>query len=206
MTIAKVLNELFSKGLEGYDRATNLVTNMGGVKLWWELNWKKQERIYIAEVLFKALKDLPVSIYLISRARLGENGRAIPLENGNGIQRDGVGLLLYTNFNMTDKAAKQFAAKIVQDVPMLEGYVAVGSDLLKDAPHLATVANHKTRDANRMEVSMRLEGCIFVMAPSGSENSGELWGYKSKSTTRATANARTIANTSEEQVDLTNIG
>lgn len=203
-TTANLLNDFFSKKAEGYDAKTKLVTNLGGFKLWWENGWKKMQRIFLAKPLFDAVKDLPVSMYVMSRARIGENGRAVVLPNGNGVQRDSLGLMFYTQFNMTDAAAKQFVKKIVQDIPMLEGYLVAGTDILKDAPNVANVSQVTFRDQLGNDVPLRLEGCIFLVASSGSEQSSQLWGFRNKATTKAAVAASNVANASE--VDLTNLG
>lgn len=203
MTTINDLNDFFSKGLEGFDQKTKLVTNIGGAKLWWEGGWKKQERIFIADSLFKVIKDLPVSLYTMSRARIGENGRAVVLPNGNGIQRDSLGLMLYCQFNATPAAAKAGAARIIQEIPMLDGYVVVGSEVLKDAPNLQHVTKMTFR-TNQRDEPLRLEGCIFINAPSGSEQSSQLWGFRSKSATKAAMAARTTL--AEGEVDLTELG
>jgi len=196
MTTAQALNDFFAKGLEGYDQKTKLVTNIGGAKLWWEAGWKKMEKIFIAEPLFNVLKNLPVSLYVMSAARIGEDGRAVRLPNGNGVQRDSLGLMLYSQFNMTDKAAKQFRDLIVQAIPMLEGYVVVGTEVLAEAPNIKNVTKMTFRNGQRDE-PLRLEGCIFINAPSGSEMSSQLWGFRSKSATKAAMATRTTETNAE---------
>lgn len=200
MQSIELLRDFFSKNMEGYNGKT--VTNLGGFKLWWEQNWKKRDRIFISDILFNAIKDMPVSLYIMSRAQIGENGRAVLTPNGNGVQRNSIGLMLYTQFNQNDRAAKQFAAKILQDLPMLEGYVHVGTDI-RDA--IAPVSQVTFRNQLQVAEPLRPEGCIFLVIPSGSEQSSQLWGYRTKATTKKAIAERSTANVSGDDIDLTNL-
>jgi hypothetical protein len=204
MSNIDLINRFFERGLEGLDRENiskehpnGTPTNVGGVKLWFEPSWKKQNRIFLATPLMNAVNDLPVNLYTLNRAKLDENGRVVTVPNGTGIQRDSIGLMLYTSFNTNDVATRKYQDKILQDLPELEGHVFVASQILEKAPNVKYIKEYMVRDQMGDFSPMRLEGCILLVLQSGSEEGGSMWGYRTKATTRDALNARTTASNAD---------
>ena len=197
------LDEVFSKGLETWNPQTQTIGNQGGVKLWWTQGWKRQETIFITEQLFKVIRGMPVSLYVMSSLQLDNKGKPMQLETGRGLARQSIGIMLYTEMHYNDVAAKGIAARVIEQCPELEGFVFVASDIEKEAPHIKEVENMDFRDSNGNNTALRTEGCVFLTLQSGSEGGSQYWGYRSKNQTRAQM-SRSFTN--EEEIDPSGIG
>lgn len=202
--VKELVTNFFSRGLEGYtDKQT---INPGGARLYWQAGWKKQQRIFINDRLFNAIKDYPANLYIMSRIRLDERGRPMLAKNGTGANRQTIGLMLYSQFNANPVLAQNYVKKILAEVPELEGYVYSGLDLVAEVPGVALVEQLTYRTPDGVDDKLSLRGCVFIIVSSGSEGSAQFWGYRTKSiANRSDLNAKTVVSGTGEDVSLTGL-
>lgn len=199
--IVSLVQNFFGNGIEQY--VDSKTVNPGGVRLYWERSWKARERIHIADPLFKIVKDLPASLYVVSRIRLDESGEPKHTKDGSGFDRQSLGLMLYSQFNATPVHSQKYAKRILAEMPELDGYVFAGVDLVKQVPALAAISEINHRDISGTVEPISLNGCLFLILPSGSPDSAQLWGYKARGQTREGLNRRTTV--AQGSVDLDNL-
>lgn len=191
------LNSFFANGLEEYDQAakdgpTRGVVNPGGAKIWFERSWKQQGNVWIADPLMQVIRNFPSSLYTMSRINMDpETGKPVILEKGGNYSRQHVGLMLYNQFNESDKAAKSNKQEILQKLDYLEGRVLVGSEIIKDAPNIQVLDQLRYRDSFGNWEHLNPEAALFLVIPSGSQQGSQLWGYVQKTRTRGDINMRT---------------
>lgn len=200
------LENFFKNGLESYSNSTRETINPGGVRLYWEMNWKRRERVYIDDKLFNVIKDFTASLYIITRIRLDNLGKPKTVPNGSGFDRQTIGLMLYSQFNANTVHSEQYTKKILAELPELEDHVYSGRDFEKFIPEAKLLEKVNYRNSFGIDENISLNGCVFLIIPSGGEGSSQLWGYRTrKITDRSQLNARTVTDGSAEASDLSNL-
>jgi hypothetical protein len=194
---------LFENGIESYhpDKENPLTgklgtsENLGGCKAFWIQNWKSDQAqiAFNDEKFAHALKDIGASLYTVNRIKTqmkGKKKELVELDDSTverpRYERINHGLMLYMELNYNPSTAREAYERILEEVPSLEGYIAIASDIVDEVPEVKAIEQLMHRDALGEFSPLKLHATILIAVRSGSQGSSSLWAFK-KDWTRESA-------------------
>lgn len=203
------ISQLFENGLEGYDKTqkdgpSRGVTNPGGAKIFFHLNWRTgQSPVVIQnEAMNKVVRELNVLVGTVNRIQLDDAKNPVKVPNSDAYNRTHSGLILYPNNDANPALSIALTKRIIEAVNKEAGidisdYIASGSELIKAGLDINVVSQVQHMNFARVLVPIKPEACIFVALPSGAPGSAQFWTYQNNKRSRSA-----IAATSVDSSDL----
>ncbi len=179
---------LFEHGLEGYSgtRGNQVPTNLGGCKIWADPYKSPNTGISFNNPHFeKVLKELPITLYTLSRVQLDEKGQPVPVPgNGKGHNRICSSLMVYPHIDDNPQTAVDIRNRILE---VMRGYpladrVEIASRINAEGIKILETYNH--RDWSNQFVPLKLHSCILLAIPSGPAGGTQFWSLKPGSRTK----------------------
>lgn len=189
--IDEFASNLFEHGLEGYEgvRGSQTPTNLGGCKIWADPYKSPNSGIVFNNPKFeKVLKDLPITLYTMSRVQLDEQGNPVQVQGqGRGHNRICSSLMAYSSMDDNPETAVAIRGRILE---AMKGYeladrVEIASRI--NAPEIQALTQHTYRDWKNEFVPLKLNLCILMAVPSGAPGQSQLWSLKTGARTKSRA-------------------